>query len=452
MPTGPTNRLTIFAHARSILASFGVGTMVALTATPAPAQTTPRSVTDSIYAARMNSGYAATRAGNALAAAAAFDSAAKVAPQSAEALVAAGYAFLAGKQNTNAIARFNSALVLDPERDVIRRQLGYLYAGSGDNQNAIGAFAPLVTRGRASAQDLLALGNLNAAVSQRDSSLKYFHSALELATQIGDTVVASDAQKSIANLSIKPSRPGAFIEYYLSPFYQHRFDNFIGFGIGRVGLSGGGRFQPQVYVSLRATHDSKSVGGLQPVLFADNSVIPALGVRVHPATWLTAYAEGGASYPLVSVTPRNWHRDLRAGLLANVQNTQWLQKNSNGISLISEVYGDASWYDRFNRDVIGYAQWRESLRLVHGRAGAIDLFTRAWGSYDSRHDYYNRVVEGGGGIALHLGANHYASIFVDALRGHYLAEPVGTQPAQNYNDFRVMVVTGLFRQFPFAKP
>ncbi|MEP6780780.1 MAG: tetratricopeptide repeat protein [Gemmatimonadaceae bacterium] len=453
MPTGPENPFKFTTLRRLAVGAVVAAATFGISVSIARAQTTA-AVNDSAFQARMNAGYAATRAGNPHAAAAAFDSATQANPKSADAWVSAGYAFMSAKQNANAIARFTSAIQVDPDRDVIRRQLGYLYAGSGDNRNAIAAFHALVPRGKATAQDYLALGNLNALVGQRDSSLRSFKSALDLGTQSGDTAVANAAQKSITNLQAASAAnaPGAFVEYYLSPLYQNRFKNYIAFGVGRVGVSAGGRFTPQAYISLRVTRDSKSVGGLQPVLFADNSLLPALGARIHPLPWLTAFAEAGATYPSVSVTPRNWHRDLRAGLLANLANTKPLTSKPTGVTLISEVYADASWYDRFNRDVISYAQWRESLRLVQGNAGAIDIFTRAWGSYDSKHDYYNRVVEGGGGVALHLGAAHRVSIFIDAQKGHYLAVPVGTQPAQNYNDFRVMFVSGLFRSFPFAKP
>ncbi|MEP6766726.1 MAG: tetratricopeptide repeat protein, partial [Gemmatimonadaceae bacterium] len=444
MPTGPENPLKITMLRRLAAGAMIVAATFGIAASSAHAQAAVRPANDSIFQARMNAGYAATRAGNPLAAAAAFDSATQADPKSANAWISAGYAFMAAKQTANAIARFNSAIQVDPDRDVIRRQLGYLYSGSGDNRNAIAAFYALVSRGKATAQDYLALGNLNALVGQLDSSLKSFKSALDLATQSGDTAVGNAAQKSIANLQVASAAnaAGAFVEYYLSPLYQNRFRNYIAFGVGRVGVSGGGRFTPQAYVSLRVTRDSKSVGGLQPVLFADNSLLPALGARIHPLPWLTVFAEAGATYPSVSVTPRNWHRDVRAGLLANVANSKLLTRKPTGLTLISEVYADASWYDRFNRDVIGYAQWRESLRLIQGKAGAIDIFTRAWGSYDSKHDYYNRVVEGGGGVALHLGNVHRVSLFVDAQKGHYLAAPLGTQPAQNYNDFRVMFVTG----------
>ncbi|MEP6832517.1 MAG: hypothetical protein ABJB74_03945 [Gemmatimonas sp.] len=409
--------------------------------------------TDSAYLARMNEGYAAGNAGDQAKAAASFDAAAKLAPQGAVPRVAAGYAYLALKRNDEAIARFIEALAIDENQDVIRRQLGYLYSGMNRRRDAVAAFTWLQTRERASAQDLLAIGNLNAALNDRTVALRAFRAAETLAAQMGDSVVLRDSRKSINVLeaAISVNAPGAYVALYVSPFYQNRFDNVVTYGLARAGFSLGGSWRPSVYVSLRATRDSKSVGGLQPILYADNSVLPALGVRTQPGgRWFTLFAEAGAAYPLVDVTPRDWHRDLRAGVIGAFANTHALSSNPHHLLLVTEVFGDATWYDRFERNTIGYAQWRESLRLVQGSAGAIDVFARGWGAFDSKNTYSNRVAEGGGGVAFHAGANRRASLYIESLGGRYFREPVTGQPSRTYSDFRVMFVTGLFHAFPVA--
>jgi tetratricopeptide (TPR) repeat protein len=400
----------------------------------------------------MNSGYAAVKAGNQAAAALVFDSAATGAPQLAEPRSAAGYAYLAAGRKAEAMTRFETALSLDGERDVIRRQLGYLYADAGRHRDAIAQFSAIRERGRISAQDQLALGNLNNLVGERELAVASFHSALELATQIGDTTVARSARQSIATLSNGAAGSVAWLDYYIAPFYQSRFHNVVSFGFARAGLTAGNWLRPSVYVSLRATRDSKSVGGLQPVLYADNTVLPALGVRIQPGgKWVVLYAEAGAAYPLVDVNPRDWRRDVRAGLIVSATSQHPLSAKTNGMALISDWYGDASWYDRFDRDFITYAQLRESLRLVQGRTGALDVFGRAWSVVDSRNTYSNRVLEGGGGIALHAGASRRVSLYLEGVRGHYLSAP-GTQSTRNYNDFRVTLVTGLYHATPLTRP
>ncbi|MEO7363725.1 MAG: hypothetical protein ABI120_25565, partial [Gemmatimonadaceae bacterium] len=424
-------------------------------ALPCSAQSAPVSqpAQDSAYLARMNEGYAAVAAGNQAAAFVAFDQAAVLAPREISPRTAAGYALLALKRNDQAIMRFQSALEIDENQDVIRRQLGYLFASGGRQRDALAAFTWLQTRDRASAQDLLAIGNLNAALGERALALKAFQSAESVATESGDSIVLRQSRSSMAVLQANgnATAPGAFIELYLSPFYQSRFENVVTYGLARAGVTAGGWWRPSVYASLRATRDSKSVGGQQPILYADNSIVPAIGIRTTPGgKWFTLYAEAGAAYPIISVSPRFWKRDVRAGVIGAFSNTRALGTSPRHLSLVSEVYGDVTWYDRFDRNLISYVQWRESLRLVQGRAGAVDVFARGWGAIDSRNTYYNRVVEGGGGVAFHLGANRRASLYIEQLGGHYLREPAATEPARNYRDFRVMFVTGLFHAFPFS--
>lgn len=433
----------------------GVATVLASGALPCSAQSAPvtQPAQDSVYLARMNEGYAAAAAGNQAAAFTAFDLAAALAPREVTPRTAAGYALLALKRNDEAIMRFQSALEIDENQDVIRRQLGYLFAGNGRQRDALVAFTWLQTRDRASAQDLLAIGNLNATLGERELALKAFQSAEAAATQFGDSVVMRQSRSSIAVLQANgaAAAPGAWVELYLSPFYQSRFENVVTYGLARVGITTGGWWRPSLYASLRATRDSKSVGGQQPILYADNSAVTALGVRAQPGgKWFTLYAEAGAAYPIISITPREWKRDLRAGVIGAFSNTHALSSSPRHLSLVSEVYGDVTWYDRFDRNVISYLQWRESLRLVQGKAGAIDVFARGWGAFDSRNTYYNRVVEGGGGVAFHAGANRRASLYIEQLGGHYLREPGANEPARNYSDFRVMFVTGLFHAFPFS--
>jgi len=427
---------------------------LAFQALPCSAQSAPVSQTsDSVYLARMNEGYAAGNAGDQAKAAAAFDAAAKLAPQLAVPRVAAGYAYLALKRNDEAVARFAESLVIDENQDVVRRQLGYLYSSLNRQRDALVAFTWLQTRDRASAQDLLAIGNLNAGLDERLLALRAFRAAATLAAQMADSAVLRDARKSVAVLEAAQAgdAPGAFAEAFVSPFYQNRFDNVLMFGIARVGVSAGGSWKPSVYVSLRTMRDTKSVGGLQPILYADNSVVPAIGVRAQPGgKWFTLYAEAGAAYPLVSPKPRDWHRDLRAGVIGAFANTRALGTGAHHLSVVSEVFGDATWYDRFDGNTIGYLQWRESLRLVQGKAGAVDIFARGWGAFDAKNTYYNRVAEGGGGVALHAGANRRASLYIESLGGRYFREPIASQPARVYSDFRIMFVTGLFHPFPFA--
>ncbi len=419
---------------------------------PASAQQTPPATPrDSVYEARMNAGYQALRDGDTTSAIAAFTSAAEAAPSLATPRLQLGYTLLAVGRASEAALRFEQALVRDPDLDMARRQVGYIYARLGRNDEALVAFTYLRDAGRAAPRDYVAIGNLASMLRDRGAAENAFRAAL--ATR--DTAVAADASAGLRGLLQDGSGAGLFGELYVAPFYQDRFDNTVGIGFLRAGVRGGGWLRPSVYGSLRATRDSRSTGGLQPILFNDNTVIPAVGVRVQPGgVGLTLYAEAGAAYPLVDAVDPAWERDLRAGVNYAFAHQQPLA-SARGPLLITELSGDATYYDRFDQNVIAFGQWRQSLRLWHRDGFAVDVFGRAWSAYDSRGEYFNRVVEGGGGAAVHVGRGALrTSVYFDVLRGRYLERPpVGVIPGglpRNYDDWRVTVVFGAFRLFPFA--
>ena len=376
--------------------------------------------TDSAYAAAMNAGYDALRTGDTVTAVGHFERAITASPGVATPHVQLGYIRLAQARPADAARHFEEALARDPELDDVRRQVGYVYASLGRTEDALAVFTGLRRAGRDSAQDRIAIGNLEEQLRAQSSE----------------------------------RGAGAFLELYLAPFYQDRFDNTIGLGFARAGVTGGSWWQPSAYLSLRATRDSRSTGGQQPILFNDNTAIPAVGVRVRPGgEGLVLYAEAGAAYDLVERgVPKAWRRDLRVGANYAFLHEQPFVSAARP-RLVTELAADATWYERFDRNVIGFGQLRESLRF--GRPGRVmfDVYGRLWAAGDSRGEFFNRVAEGGGGVALHVPVGQQrVSVYVDLLRGRYFEAPPATSGLpRSYDDWRVTVATGAFRFFPFAR-
>jgi tetratricopeptide (TPR) repeat protein len=415
---------------------------------PAAAQT-PAPSQDSVFNAAMNRAYDALRAGDSTAAISGFREALRRDPSSATAHFQLGYILLALGRRDDAATEFEEGLARDFSQDAPRRQLGYLYADLGRHRDALRVFTGLRDDNKAIPRDYVAIGNLSSMLRDRAGAETAFRAAIAS----GDTSVVPDARRGLDGVSQTGVGAGWFGELYAAPFYQDRFDNTVGLGFARAGVRGGGWWRPSAYASLRVTRDSRSTGGRQPVLFNDNTLIPAFGLRVSPGgVGLALYAEAGAAYDLVG-EPSEWQRDLRAGANYAVAHEQSLR---NGLAplLVTEFSADASFYERFDRNVIAYAQLRESLRLYKGNHVAFDLFGRAWGATDSRGDFFNRVVEGGGGAALHLSVGTVrTSVYVDVLRGRYLQQPPSSSLlTRTYDDWRVTVATGLFRFLPFDRP
>ncbi len=426
----------------SPLLSFGTSPFA-----PSPLHAQPPA-NDSLYAESMNAGYAALRAGNNDAAIAAFERALQYNAGSATAHFQLGYVRLSLDQKTAAVLNFEEGLARDESNDDARRQLGYLYADLGRPQQALAVFVRLRDAGRAVPRDHVAIGNLSALAGDRVTAEQAFRTALAS----GDTAVADDARAGLQSIARTGVGAGMFAEVYFAPFYQDRFDNTVTLGFARAGISGGGWWQPAVYASLRGTKDSRSTGGQQPVLFNDNTLIPAAGMRVRPGRGgLILYAEAGAAYALVDSDVDQWTRDLRAGINYTAAREHALTNTGTSPRLVTEVSGDATFYERFDQNVIAYAQLRESLRFGRPDGVMFDLFARAWGATDSNGDFFNRVIEGGGGAAVHLPIGGLrASVYLEVLRGRYLqVPPPSSLLPRNYNDWRVTVTTGLFRFLPF---
>lgn len=465
VPRSVTNsvRYTLFSKPLSdcIRSAVGTAMLCALSLIVGPAWSYPGGwfasstlhaqppVNDSLYAEAMNAGYAMLRGGETALAIDAFERALRFNPGSSVAYLQLGYATLSLGRNVEAVRYFEEALARDESLDAARRQLGYLYADLGRTTQALAVFVRLRDAGRTLPLDHVAIGNLSAQLGDLAGAERAFNAARET----GDPAVMDDANRGLRNIARVGVGSGGFLELYLAPFYQDRFDNTVGIGLLRVGLRGGGWWQPTMYGSLRATRDTRSTGGRQPVLFNDNTIIPALGVRVRPGRGgLVLYAEAGAALPLVDSDSADAEVDLRAGVNYTLAREHPLRTGSSP-RLVTEVSGDATYYDRFDQNVIAYAQWRESLRFGRATGAMVDVYARGWGSTDSRGDFFNRVVEGGGGVAFHLPVGGLrTSVYLDLLRGRYLSEPPATSGLPRiYDDWRITVTTGLFRFFPIGR-
>jgi len=382
----------------------------------------------------LNVGYAAKARGDTAAARSSFEQALAADTSQALARIELGYLALAGGDRTRAVDFLRQALDRDPSRPEIHRQLGYVLISLKRTREAITAFEGVAkTAGGLTPVDHLALGYLYDDVGREKDAL----AAFKAASLAEDTIVSRPAQRA---LRVKQG-PGTsyFSEGYLAPFYQSRFTNTIGTGFTRLGIESGSSLGQAVYTSLRVTRDSKSSGGLQSRVLSDNAAILSGGVRVRPARgplWL--YAEAGAARSLLANAENSWTRDIRAGTFMILAHERQLGDGSN-VRLLTDFSGDVSWYERFDKNVIGYMQLREGFRVGSLATKAIDVFARGWVGYDSRADFFNRAAEIGGGVALRPG--HGFVFLAEGIAGRFLAEPPATTN-RRYQEWRFTAVYG----------
>jgi hypothetical protein len=242
----------------------------------------------------------------------------------------------------------------------------------------------------------------------------------------------------------------AFADLYLAPIYLSRFDDFITYSQTRAGVALANRGEWEIYGSLRYTDDSKSTGGNIPAIWSDNAAIFAAGVRYRPFKKIpvSATAEQGRAYDLIDQNRDHWRDDFRSGLSyfdrwtppANCA-PSWRFPFTRSASL----YSDVSFYSRYDRNWIGYLQWREGRRLIEKSRADLDGFFYFGGSMDSNKDYFNNVGEWGVGAALT--PDHAFPLFLryTVVRGSYLnvASRIPNPHGNAYTDQRWELVGNL---------
>lgn len=389
-------------------------------------------------------GYAAKTRGDTAAARLSFEQALAVDTSQALPRIELGYLALAGGDRPRAADFLRQGVDRDPSRPEVHRQLGYVLISLKRTREAITAFEGIAkTTSGLTPVDHLALGYLYDDVGREKSAL----AAFKAASLAEDTVVSIPARRA---LRVKQG-PGTsyFSEGYIAPFYQTRFKNTIATGFTRLGIESGSSWGQALYTSLRVTRDSKSSGGLQSRVLSDNAAILAGGVRVRPARgpiWL--YAEAGGARSLLSGAENSWTRDIRAGAYVILAHELQLGDGSN-VRLLTDLSGDVSWYERFDKNVIGYMQLREGFRVGSLATKAVDFFARGWVGYDSRADFFNRAAEIGGGVALRPG--HGFVFLAEGIAGRYIMQPPAATN-RRYQDWRFTAVYGWRKLKPLHDP
>jgi tetratricopeptide (TPR) repeat protein len=408
---------------------------------------------DAVGVARhLNAGFAQRRSGDVAGAIRSFEQAVQADSALAVARFELAYALVAAGRRQEAVTHFERGLRSDSSNADAFRQLGYLHADAGRLEASLAAFDAAGVRGTLQARDRLQVGYVHARRGDEAAARHAFAQAA--AGDDSAAVAAARAALALPRSNVAPEAGRVrFAELYAAPFYQTRFSNAIAQAVGRSGVVLTERARVSPYVSVRVSRDTRSTGGLQPVIYSDNVVVPAAGIRAQPLRGiddaLQLYAEGGPAIPLVDAgTGRRAAVDVRAG---GYYNRQWraggaAAADRTPLALVTELYVDASYYSRFDHDVIAFAQLRESLRVLDVNGRGLDLFARLWTVADADRVFYNNAVEAGGGITLFPERRRRIVLMLEHVRGTYLIRP-GAATDRRYHDTRATLVVSDFRSW-----
>lgn len=261
----------------------------------------------------------------------------------------------------------------------------------------------------------------------------YFH----LATYTDNKKLELQAQNAMTNLSglqTKVLPEPFFTELFFDPFTQSRFGLTVRPIVGRLGIEQHNRWQSKTYFVFRRTQDNKSINAGQiPQIYEDNVQILGIGQQITPIASfpLIAFIEGGRAYDLVFRNRNRWRDDLRGGLMYYNEfgaRPAYFEHFVALCTYYSTLYGDVTYFSRYNNNVIGNIKTHQGLRLAQYRSSMLNVYVTARIIEDTNRDFFNNIAEIGPGIGFIPSNRYKVEIRFEHINGRYLPVRGSTNP------------------------
>jgi tetratricopeptide (TPR) repeat protein len=331
-----------------------------------------------------------------------------------------------------------------PENFTIKRQLGYIYYQRKNFAKALDYFN--------SAESLYHSDTISLQIAYCLNSLDRAREAKIIlenlrSSRYSDIRKSAEDQLNESSRSLTASR--WWTRIYADPYYDTRWNTWFyfadikqGYKIDRSGIVNG-------YGFLNVSGDSRSSGGLTPVIFSDNAAIIGLGVSIRPVQGLQFNTQYGLSYDFVK--RNNSSRlsgDFRSIIIyGNGIYPAFHGRNrvSVGFSPLLDVFSSLGYYSRYE-NFIGYLQARAGARFLEAGSAAADFYLKGSLSRDSRKKYYNNELDGTVGVRLIPNVNWGLIFAAEFHRGYYWNVGTSYNPYDQYfGGFRFFII--LERQF-----
>jgi hypothetical protein len=341
------------------------------------------------------------------------------------ALLTQGYEAMS-ESPANAIPYFQQAVAIDPSNVDLRKQLGSTFIAVGRLYDALIQFS-IADYLSPSDSTKIQIAYLLNSLGMNTESYKAFY---ELHTSGNDEIrkISRDATTVLDPVLTNEQYPW-WGGISLTPYYDSRFDNTIVLGLLDVGYHLDRSRLLSLLGTLRISRDTRSEGGAVPVIFSDNYVLAAAGLRVNPFKGFFADVLGGVTTDLDTRPDQDQVRgDFRtvlsygAGVFARATFPEGLNLTAKPWA---DTYTSVGYYSRYN-NVIGYTQGKAGLRFLEVGYLGMDIYARVDFAWDSAREFYNNVAEGSVGLRL---VPQYAwgiSLLAEFHRGFYWDQSLST--------------------------
>lgn len=315
------------------------------------------------------------------------------------------YYLIERERHAEALPHLEAASRLDPARAEVWTQLGYVRVALGQDEEALADFE----RSLALAPDdqvALQRAYLLQKLGRNRAAAKAFHD-LSGSQVAGVADQSCKAYENLYNVSDKAFDPPLFGEVYLAPEYNSHWELGVFPFQGRLGAVVEESHEVEVYLSLRASADTRSGNGpFGTQIYNDNAAVVAAGLRLRPIedVPLSFFAEAGTAYDITERNRDRWRGDVRGGFIFydEVNMAPACGTRKGGIRPVADFYADGIYFSRYDDNVLFFLRARPGVRLHETENHAIDLYLHGAVGFDTKGVDYNNFEELGGGLALKL--------------------------------------------------
>lgn len=335
------------------------------------------------------------------------------------------------RENVASLVKINSTnLTNKVQKKLSEQDAGYLSIREGNPCKAIDYFTKAYVK---TYEPSLAmqLGYLYDQIDDKPTAYQYFKQASK-SSDPKLALSANNAMTNLAGLQTRALPKPYFSEVFFNPFTQSRFGLTVRPLVVRLGIEQDNFFHAKQYAFFRRTDDNKSENlGQLSQIYEDNVQIIGFGGQIVPIKGipLVGFLETGAAYDLVYRDRKRWRGDLRAGFMyynefgtrsAYFDNMYW------SLNYYSDLYGDATYFTRYDNNVIAGVKTHQGLRLLQYHDFQLNLYATGRMITDTQRQFYNNFLEVGPGFELVPSNRFNVKIRFEHVNGVYL--PAGASP------------------------